>query len=271
MKLAFRWAILAGLAGACTSQGLDPQGDVLVSAAVSLTDGLQEVVRTYEQATGERVTLNLGPSNGLARQVLEGAPSDVFISADERQMQRVEDAGRVVSGGRLDLLTNQLAAVVAPSLTPVPESPSDLLRVGVRRVVIGDPAAVPAGVYARRYLESVGLWDQLEPKLVPVSSVRAALSAVENDVADVAFVYRTDARVAKAARLAFVVPLAEGPDIVYPLGLLENARNPDGARRFVDYLRGLQASRIFERYGFGVSHGAGGVAGPSSRGARVEP
>ncbi len=251
-------AITVGvLAAACGGAPPAPAGTVLVSAAVSLSDALEEVADAYAQASGRQVVLNLGPSNAIARQIIAGAPSDVFISADAHQMRRVEDAGRVDPRDRFDLLTNRLAVVVAREVADPPTSPRDLLRPVIRRVALGDPAAVPAGVYWREYLESEGVWNELAPRLVPVSSVRAALAAVEHGAAAAALVFRTDALVGRRARLAFDVPPAEAPPVVYPVAVVEQAPNPSGAGRFVAYLRGPDARAIFEGYGFGVIRGEG--------------
>ena len=119
-----------------------------------------------------------------------------------------------------------------------------------RRIAIGDPAAVPAGVYAKAYLQQEGLWAALEAKIVPSGSVRAALAAVESGAADAAIVYRTDARVALKATVAYVVPADRGPRIVYPAAIVRGSGAPAEAKRFLDFLRGATAARIFQRFGF---------------------
>jgi molybdate transport system substrate-binding protein len=230
-----------------------------VSAAVSLSNVLETISADYERATGRRVTLNLGPSNALARQILEGARVDLFVSADAAQLDLVQRAGRVAQTGRVDLLANQLAVVAAPD-GPVLDDPRDLLAEGIRRIAIGDPAAVPAGVYARQYLERISLWSALGARLVPVGSVRAALAAVETGAADAAFVYRTDAAVARRARLAFVVPPGEGPEIRYPAAVIAG-RNEAAARAFLAYLQGPAAAARFEKAGF-VPLTRGGASQP---------
>jgi len=243
--------MFGALQGSC-GNATSPSQSVLVSAAVSLTEVLEDVAEAYEKASGEQIVLNLGSSNTIARQIVAGAPTDVFISADVRQMKRIEDAGRVDPRDRIDLLTNQLVVVVAPLVTEDPVSLKGLLIPSIRRVAIGDPSAVPAGVYWREYLESSGLWEDLLPKLVPVSSVRAALVAVEHGTAEAAFVYRTDVLMASRSRLAFAVPYEEAPSVVYPAAILRQARNRDGACRFLAYLRSSIVQKIFEKYEFGV-------------------
>jgi molybdate transport system substrate-binding protein len=222
--------------------------EVLVSAAVSLTEVLQQVAKAYEAAAGERVVLNFGASNTLARQIGSGARVDVFISADEAQMDVV--ASDIVPGTRVDLLSNQLAIVVPDDRAATVRSARDLTAAGIRRIAIGDPAAVPAGVYARSYLEGAGLWSVLQPKLVPAGSVRLALAAVENGAADAAIVYRTDIATARRVRAAFVVPLADGPRIVYPAAAIRTGANQAGARRLLAFLRSAESAVAFRRAGF---------------------
>jgi molybdate transport system substrate-binding protein len=226
------------------------RAEVLVSAASSLTDVLTEVAASYEKATGERVRLNFGGSNTLARQIGAGARVDVFVSADEAQMNRV--AEDVLPGTRIELLTNRLAIAVRRGAAPL-RGPEGLLAAGVRRVAVGDPAAVPAGAYAKRYLEARGLWRQLQSKIVPAGSVRLALAAVESGAADAAVVYATDVASALGASTAFVVSAAEGPRIVYPAAVMREARNVAGGRRFLAFLQGRSAAAIFTAAGFGTA------------------
>ena len=222
--------------------------DVLVSAAVSLTEALQRIAPLYEAQSGEKVVLNLGASNILARQIRGGARVDVFVSADEAQMDLV--AADIVPGTRVELLSNQLAIAVPDDRAGTIRSPRDLVDAAVRRVAIGDPAAVPAGVYAQRYLERAGLWTQLQPKLAPSGSVRLALAAVENGAADAAIVYATDLTIARGAVAAFSIPLDEAPRIVYPAALLKASRSAAEAKQWLAFLVGAQAAEIFRRHKF---------------------
>ena len=161
-----------------------------MSAAVSLTEVLQQAAPIYQAKTGERVVLNLGASNTLARQIAFGAGVDVFISADEAQMNVV--AAQVDSSSRVDLLSNRLAIAVPDDRPRSMASARDLLDPAIRRIAIGDPAAVPAGVYAKQYLQTLGIWADLAMKVIPSGSVRLALVAVESGAADAAIVYHTD-------------------------------------------------------------------------------
>jgi molybdate transport system substrate-binding protein len=219
-----------------------------VSAAVSLTEALEEVAAAYRAAGGTPVVFNLAASNVLARQIVNGAPVDVFISADEAQMDLVERAGLVAAGTRAPIVGNRLVLVV-DSQSRV-KSVAALGAADVRRIAVGDPAAVPAGVYARQYLERSGEWPRLEPKIVPAANVRGALAAVQNGSADAAFVYATDARLAPALRVVDTITGPHAPRIVYPGCVVKTARQPAAAAAFLQFLRTPPALAIFERHGF---------------------
>jgi molybdate transport system substrate-binding protein len=222
---------------------------VRVFAAASLTDSLGEVIALFETShPGVQVVPQFGASNDLARQILAGAPAHVFFSADERQMDRVAAAGWIEEGGRLDLLTNQLVMVEGRTGPSRIRGPQDLER--VERIALGDPEAVPAGVYARRYLEQLGLWERLASRIVPTLDVRSALAAVASGNVDAGFVYRTDANLESRVRVAFEVPRDEGPRIVYPLALARGGS--DEARALFRFLASPEARAVFERHGFGM-------------------
>ena len=220
-----------------------------VSAAVSLTEVLQEIAGLYEKSGG-RVSLNLAASNVLSRQIVNGAPVDVFISADEAQMALVEKAGLVAGGSPLRLLSNNLAIVVRTDRSIDVTSAAALASAGVKRIAVGDPEAVPAGVYAKIYLERIGLLSNLAPKLLPSTSVRAALSAVVSGAADAGIVYVTDARASKEVRIAAVISGPEAPEIVYPACVIRSSTRRAAAAAFLKFLLTEDAVRVFERHGF---------------------
>jgi molybdate transport system substrate-binding protein len=223
--------------------------ELLVFAAASLTDVLEELARGFESATGHRVLFNFAGSNDLARQIRAGAPADVFLSADVSQMDAVERDGLVRAGERVALLSNALVVVVPAHAAAAPASPAEL--VAVRRLALADPQAVPAGVYARRWLEARGLWPALRERVVPALNVRAALAAVETETADAGIVYRTDAALSSRVRVAFAVPRDEGPAIVYVLAPLATSRQAATAT-LVRFLTSAAARAVYERHGFVV-------------------
>jgi molybdate transport system substrate-binding protein len=224
-------------------------GTVRIFAAASLADSLGEILELFRASHGSvHVVPQFGASSDLARQILAGAPADVFVSADERQMDRVEARGFVEEGSRRDLLSNQLVIVEARAAPVAVRGPSDLER--AERIALADPEAVPAGVYARQYLEKLGLWDRLRARVVPTLDVRAALAAVGSGNVDAGIVYRTDASLDRRVRAAFEVPRDEGPEILYPLALMRGAGA--GARALHSFLVSREARAVFERHGFVV-------------------
>ena len=254
-----RFLLAVALSLALPRQGLPPAKPITVSAAVSLTDVLTAIAGEYGREGRGSVRFNFGASNVLARQITSGAPVDLFVSADEVQMDLVGAAQMLVEGSRVDLLRNQLAIVVPSDRPQTMSGARELTGPRFRRIALGDPAGVPAGVYAKAYLEQLNLWAELSPKIVPSGSVRAALAAVESGAADAAIVYRTDARIALKATVAYVVPIDRGPRIVYPAALVKGSRVPDESKRFLDFLRGATASRLFERFGFTPASASGGA------------
>ena len=254
------WSLVVGICLAMFQPGGSPSASpvqdtgngapVTVSAAISLTEALEEVAAAYARAGGGPVRFNFAGSNVLARQIANGAPVDLFISADDEQMNVVEKAGAIAAGSRVDLVGNRLAVVAPKDKVELVKSRFLKAPPEIRRVAIGDPAAVPAGRYARAYLEGQQLWTAYASRIVPTPNVRAALAAVENGAADAAVVYSTDLRASKEAVLAFLVPVDQAPRIVYPAAIVQSSRNRAGAERLLAFLRGADATAIFVKHGF---------------------
>ena len=222
---------------------------LLVFAAASLTESLQALGTRFTAGGGPKVEFSFAGSNDLARQIQAGAPADVFFSADTVKMDTVEKARLIRSADRVDLLSNVLVVVVPSNSTAAVRTPQDLA--GLPRIALADPAAVPAGVYAKQWLEGLGLWSKIEPKVVPALDVRAALAAVESEAAPAGIVYRTDAAIAKRARIAFEVN--NGPRITYVVAPLTGSKNRTAAEAFVRFLQGAAARAEFEKRGFLVT------------------
>jgi molybdate transport system substrate-binding protein len=222
--------------------------DVNVFAAASLTDALKEIAPAYEKTSGDKLVFNLGASSMLARLIREGAPADLFFSADEAQMDGLEKSGLLLPGTRRPILSNSLVVVVATDGGPRIASPRDLAS--IRALALAEPKSVPASVYAEQVLEKLGLWDALASRVIPTENVRACLAAVEAGNADAGIVYRTDALISKKVRIAWSIPAADGPDISYPLAIPKDAPHAEAAKRLASYLASEPARAIFVRYGF---------------------
>src|SRR5512141_3150332 len=195
---------LAMAAAACSAGS--PQRSAMVGAAVSLTEALEEAGHQFQSRSGTRITFNFGPSNFVATQVINGAPTDLFISADDQQMDRALAAGVIDGSSRVPLLSNSLVIVTRSDRATPWSDPSPLVAPAIKRVAIGDWAAVPAGIYATEYLERHGLWSALDGRVLPSVSVRAALAAVATGGADAGIVYATDVRTQRGVSVVYAVP-----------------------------------------------------------------
>lgn len=225
------------------------RGGLVVSVAASVADAVEEIAGVYRAQTGAAVSVNTGGSNSLARQIVEGAPVALFLSADEAQMNAVEKAGRLVAGTRSVLLTNELA-IVSPTSSAV--TVGHVLEGRVKRLAMGDPMAVPAGVYGRTWLEHQGAWSRVSASVVPFPTVRAVVAAVASGRADAGIVYATDAIGANVRVVSRVA--AKEHDylrIEYPIALIKGASEGE-AGRFLEFMKGPQARTIFSRRGFGT-------------------
>jgi molybdate transport system substrate-binding protein len=223
---------------------------VTVFAAASLTDSLAKIAAQYERETHDKIVFNFAGSSLLARQIEEGAPADIFFSADEAQMDRLQNKGLIRAETHQRRLSNLLVIIVAADGSLSIAAPRDLASPSVRRVALADPQAVPAGVYAREYLRKENLWAAIEPKVVPTANVRGALAAVESGDVEAAIVYKTDAAISKKVKIAYEVPRADGPKISYPMAALKEAPEPAAAKRFLRYLNSPVAGKVFAEYGF---------------------
>ena len=221
--------------------------DILVFAAASLTDALRELGAAYEHVSQDHVTFNFGASSDLTRQITAGAPADLFFSADVARMEELEKVSLVDRSERRNVLSNTLVIITPADAKIAVAQPADLKRVG--RIALANPEAVPAGVYARSYLQSLGLWEALKDKVVPTLDVRAALAAVESANADAGIVYATDAAISRKVRVGVRVPREQGPAIVYPLAPLNQSSKP-GTRALVRFLASREPAATYTRYGF---------------------
>jgi molybdate transport system substrate-binding protein len=242
MKLLFLLLLLL------TGTALADPPALRVSAAASLADTLKEINAAFTAETGSKVELNLGASSTLARQIEEGAPADVFISADTAKMDGLDKKGLVRAETREDQLSNSLVVVVPADSQLAISSLADLARVG--RLVTGDPKAVPVGVYAKSYLEKEGLWTALEPKIVAAENVRAALAAVESGNIEAGIVYKTDAGISAKVKVAFEFPAREDLKITYPMAVLKESTRPELAGKYLEFLDTPASHSTFAKFGF---------------------
>jgi molybdate transport system substrate-binding protein len=224
--------------------------EIEVFAAASLTNVLKEIGAAYEKQSGDKVLFNFAASNTLALEISAGAPSDLFFSADEAKMDDLSTTGQIAKETRQDLLSNSLVIVVPLDSTVKMTSAAQLADPAIHKIALGETRTVPAGIYAKQYLQKIGLWDKISAEVIPVESVRAALAAVETGNVDAGIVYKTDAGISKKVKVAYEVPIAEGPAITYPLALVQASKHAAAAKKFLDYLGNASSLKIFEKYGF---------------------
>ena len=222
----------------------------MVFAAASLSEALQEIGAQYQQATGTKISFNFGASSLLARQIEEGAPADLFFSADEAKMDGLQAKGLILDGSRRSRLSNMLVIVVAREKGAHLEKAEDLATDKVKRLALAEPKTVPAGIYAKEFLQKARLWEAVEGKVVPTENVRGALAAVEAGNADAGIVYKTDAGISKKVRIAFEVTAPNAPSISYPVAVVKESKQPVAAKAFLAYLESADGAKVFRRFGF---------------------
>ena len=225
---------------------------ITVSAAASLTDAFKELGPRFEAAKpGARVRFNFAASGVLLQQMAQGAPVDVFASADQETMDRAAVQKLVDADTRRNFAGNSLVLVGPLRDAAGVKSLQDLAGAGVRKIAIGKTATVPVGRYTRQVLEGPGLWSVLEPKFVQADSVRQVLDYVARGEVEAGFVYRTDAA-AQAAKLRVVLAPGGGAPVRYPAAVVADSRQQALAREFVAFLSSDIAREVLARHGFGA-------------------
>ena len=223
-----------------------------VFAAASLKNALDDVDAAFAKASGIKVTASYAASSALAKQIEQGAPADVFASADIDWMDYAQQRKLIKDGTRVNLLGNRLV-LIAPKNSPLGEvaigSGFDLAALaGNGRIVTGDVRAVPVGRYAKAALEKLGAWARAEPKMAMTENVRAALALVARGEAPLGIVYETDAKIEPGVKIVGRFPADSHPPIVYPLAATAGAKPQ--VERYLAFLRSTAAKNVFERYGF---------------------
>lgn len=243
-------ALIFALAVTLPAQAQDKT--VTVFAAASLKNAIDDINAAFTKATGVKAVASLAASSALAKQIEQGAPADVFASADPEWMDYVEQKKLIQDGTRVNLLGNKLVLIApkdskADNVTIGPGF--DIARLaGDGRIAVADARAVPAGKYAKAALEKLGGWAAAEPKLAAAENVRAALALVGRGEAPLGIVYETDAKVEKNVKIVGYFPEDSHPPITYPVALTASAR-PEAAR-YLAFLRTGVAKTVFETYGF---------------------
>ncbi|MDO7786763.1 molybdate ABC transporter substrate-binding protein [Desulforamulus aquiferis] len=223
--------------------------NLTISAAASLKDAAEELKGLYaNEHQNVNITYNFGASGTLQKQIEEGAPADLFISAGTKQMDALDEKGLIVKESRKDLLGNDLVLITKKDSQIA--GFEELSKPEVDKISIGTPESVPAGQYAKDALTSMNLWDKLQPKLVLAKDVRQVLTYVETGNVAAGMVYSSDAVMGKDIKVVTAAPADSHKPIVYPMAILKDTKQQRAVEDFVAFLLGEEAAKVFEKYGF---------------------
>lgn len=226
--------------------------ELTISAAASLKDAMDVIGRTYqEEHPGVTLKFNFGASGSLQQQISQGAPVDLFFSAAEDKFDLLVEEGSIAKEDGLDLLGNELVLIV-PKENQSIKGFEDLIKADVDKISIGTPETVPAGKYAKESLEKMGIWKDIESKVVYAKDVRQVLSYVETGNVGAGIVYKTDALVSDKVDIIASADSATHAPIIYPVGIIKDSKHYEAAKEFYKYLQSDDALKVFEEYGFTI-------------------
>lgn len=253
------WLLMMMVMGGCNSPSTPSSAtskqvesiELNISAAASLTDALHAVNELYmQQNKNITIVANFAASGTLQKQIEQGAPADVFISAAAKQMNALQDNGLIINDTLQNLLTNKIVLVVPSNSTLQITGFMDLLKDNVKQIAIGDPEFVPSGIYGKQALVLLGIYESVQGKLIMQIDTPHVLGYIESGNVDAGIVYSTD-----AALTDKVIVVANAPDevnsqIVYPIAITQASKNVDAAKVYINFLNSNESKAIFEKYGF---------------------
>ncbi|MGF7049606.1 molybdate transport system substrate-binding protein [Paenibacillus sp. DS2015] len=249
MTILLTMSMILGACGNSSSEKVE----LTISAAASLTDALQEIQTLYEaDHTQVKLLFNFGASGALQQQIEQGAPADLFLSAAPKNMNGLIDKGLIDVQHQQNLLNNELVVVIPQESKVAISSEKDLVNDAFLKVAVGIPESVPAGNYTKEALSHLGLWDQLQSKLVQAKDVRQVLQYVETTNVDAGFVYKTDALTSQKVKIAFTVDPSTYAKIEYPVGIVKETKHSKEAEEFYTFLQSTPALDVFVKYGFSI-------------------
>lgn len=223
-----------------------------VSAAASLKDSMNEIKQLYtKEHPNVTITYNFGSSGSLQQQIEQGAPADIFMSAATKQMDALKSKNLLVNDTIKDLLKNDVV-LIAPKASSNVISFQDLASDKVKKIALGEIKSVPVGQYSQEILKNLKLMDKVSPKAVYGKDVKEVLTWVETGNVDAGIVYKTDALVSDKVKVIAAAPADSHKDVIYPAAVVKASKNQDAAKKFLEYLSGDEAQKVFEKYGFKV-------------------
>ncbi|MGB8701274.1 MAG: molybdate ABC transporter substrate-binding protein [Thermosynechococcaceae cyanobacterium] len=226
---------------------------VLISAATSLQDALKTIEPLFERAyPNVQVTYNFGASGTLQQQIEQGAPTDVFISAAQKQMNALQKKDLILNDTRRNLLTNQLVLIVPKTSTLNLTSFQQLANANVKKIAIGEPRSVPAGQYAEELGRNLGILDPLEPKFVFSNTARNLIATVASGNVDAGIVFATDAKLSDQVKSVTTASANLHSPILYPAAVLKRSQQTQVAKTYLQFLESDSAKAVFKKFGFGT-------------------
>ena len=232
------------------STTLDKPVKLMVSAAISLTDALEDIKVLYEEENNVELTVNLGGSGSLAQQIQQGAPVDVFISANQEWMDTLEGADHIISATREDITGNKLVLITGKDSPINYGSIEDISAKEIDQIAIGNPESVPAGMYSEQLLHTLDMWDSLKDKLVLAKDVRQVLTYVETGNVDIGLIYESDALTSDSIKVLATAEDGSHDPIIYPAAALKETKHEKEALDFVRFMASDEAQLIFVKHGF---------------------
>ena len=229
--------------------------ELTVSAAASMQDALSEVAKAYQaEYPNTKITYNFASSGTLTQQIKQGAPVDIFISANEKFMDELEKKKLLISKTRKDFLKNNVVLIV-PKKDNINNISNfqQLTNSNIKRFSIGEPESVPAGQYAKQVLDNLEIYDQIKPKTVFAKNVRQVLSYVESGNVDAGIVYATDAKISNKVIVVATASENNHKPIIYPVAAIKRSKNPEAASYFIQFLFNDSAKNTFNKYGFQIA------------------
>lgn len=259
MALCSLFLLLAVLAAGCTNSPEKKEAavpakekvEIFVSAAASLTDVMKEIAQMYEKENPNvKLTFSFGASGALQTAIEQGAPSDIFLSAAQKQMNALEKGGLLADGTKKDLLVNKVVLITPKDSKAGIADFKDVTSEKVKRIALGEPKGVPVGQYSEEIFTSLNSLDQVKAKAAYGSDVRQVLTWVESGEVDCGIVYATDAATSKKITVAAEAPAGSHKPVIYPAAALKSSKNLAQAKAFLAYLSKPEVSKVFEKYGF---------------------
>ena len=229
--------------------------ELTVSAAASMQDALSEVAKAYQaEYPNTKITYNFASSGTLTQQIKQGAPVDIFISANEKFMDELEKKKLLISKTRKDFLKNNVVLIV-PKKDNIDNTNNisnfqQLTNPNIKRFSIGEPESVPAGQYAKQVLDNLEIYDKVKPKTVFAKNVRQVLSYVESGNVDAGIVYATDAKISNKVEVVATASENNHKPIIYPVAAIKRSKNSEAAKDFIQFLFSNSAKNTFKKYGF---------------------